>query len=147
MSTAAPSGQQDPWRSEAPGSGWYGYIAFAGILMVVLGIFHAIIGLVGLFKEDYFLVGDNGLMVSVDYSLWGWVHLIFGLVVAGAGLALVNGATWARIVAVVTAVLSSIINIAFMSAYPIWSVIMITIDILVIYAVTVHGDQTSLDGY
>ena len=86
-------------------------------------------------------------MLEVDYNGWGWVHLIFGVVVACAGFALTRGETWARIVAVVVAVLSSIVNLAFMSAYPIWSVIMITICFFVIYAVTVHGDRNSLEGY
>ena len=147
MSTGAGSGQQDQWRSEAPRTGWYGYIAFAGIMMVVLGLFHAVMGVVGLFEEDYYAVGDSGLMVSVDYSAWGWVHLIYGVIVAAAGFALTRGETWARIVAVVAAVLSMLLNLAFMSAYPIWSVIMITICVLVIYAVTVHGGRDSLEGY
>ena len=147
MSTGVPAGDRDPYRKEAERTGWYGYIAFAGIMLCVLGIFHAIMGLVALFEEDYYAVGDNGLMLEVDYSGWGWVHLILGVVVAFAGFALTRGETWARIVAVVVAVLSSIVNLAFMSAYPIWSVIMITICFFVIYAVTVHGDRNSLEGY
>ena len=75
------------------------------------------------------------------------MHLLLGIVVACAGVALTRGATWARIVAVVVAVISAIINLAFMSAYPMWSVIMITIDFLIIFAVTVHGDRNSLEGY
>jgi len=147
MSTGDPVGERDPYRTEAERTGWYGWVAFAGIMMVVLGIFHALMGLVGLFEEDYYLVGESGLMVNVDYTVWGWTHLILGLVVAAAGVALTRGETWARIVAVVVAVVSAITNLAFMSAYPIWSVIMITIDFLIIFAVTAHGDRNSLEGY
>jgi hypothetical protein len=147
MATGDPVRERDPYRTESERTGWYGWIAFAGIMMCVLGIFHALIGLIGLFEEDYFLVGKSGLMVSVDYTAWGWVHLIFGLVVAGAGVALTRGETWARIVAVIVAVVSAITNVAFMSAYPIWSVIMIMLDFLIIFAVTVHGDRNSLEGY
>jgi hypothetical protein len=147
MSTGDPVRQRDPYREEAERTGWYGWIAFAGIMMVVLGIFHALMGLVGLFDEDYYAVGSNGLMLEVDYNGWGWTHLILGVVVACAGFALTRGETWARIVAVVVAVVSSIVNLAFMSAYPIWSVIMITMCFFVIYAVTVHGDRNSLEGY
>jgi hypothetical protein len=147
MSTSDPVRQRDPYRKESERTGWYGWIAFAGIMMCVLGIFHAIVGLVGLFESDYFYVGESGLMVEVDYTAWGWVHLLLGILIACAGFALTSGATWARLVAVVVAVVSAVINLAFMSAYPIWSVIMITIDILIIYAVTVHGDRDSLEGY
>ena len=147
MSTGDPVRQQDPYRKESERTGWYGWIAFAGILVCVLGIFHAMIGLIAIFDEDYYQVGDNGLMIEVDYTAWGIVHLCLGIVIAAAGLALNQGATWARVVVVVMAVVSAITNVAFMSAYPIWSVIMITINILVIYAVTVHGDRDSLEGY
>ena len=147
MSTGAPAGERDPYRTPMQRTGWYGWIAFAGIIMGVLGAFHVIIGLVAVFEEQYFQVGESGLMVSVDYNTWGWTHVLLGVLVAAAGLALTSGATWARIVAVVVAAVSSILNLAFLSAYPIWSALMIVIDVLVIYAVTVHGDPNSLEGY
>jgi len=147
MSTGDPARQQDPYRSYGQRTGWYGWIAFAGIMMIVLGTFHAIIGLIGLFQEDYFFVGESKLMVQVDYTAWGVVHLVLGIVIVFAGFALTRGATWARIVAVVVAVLSAIVNLGFMSAYPLWSAIMIAVDILVIFAVVAHGDPESLETY
>ena len=125
-------------------TGWVGWIAFAAVMMVLLGTFHAIQGLVALFQDEYFLVAKSGLILHVDYTTWGWVHLILGVIVAVAGVALTRGATWARVVAVLTAFLSSLVNLAFMSAYPFWSVIMIAIDFMVIYAVIAHGDRRSL---
>ena len=139
--------QSDPYRTPAPRTGWYGYIRFAGIIMFVLGAFHAIMGFVALFESDIYQVGSNGLMVEVTYDAWGWTHLILGAGLATAGAFLTTGATWARVVAVVGAVLSSIINLAFLPAYPIWGALMITFDVLIIYAVTVHGDRNSLEGY
>ena len=56
-------------------TGWVGWIAFAGVMMVLLGTFHAIQGLVALFQDEYFLVAKSGLTVHVDYTAWGWVHL------------------------------------------------------------------------
>jgi hypothetical protein len=123
-------------------SGWYGWIAFAAIMMLMLGVFHAVAGLVALFRDDYFLVTQSGLVIDASYTTWGWTHLILGILVAAAGAALVSGATWARVVAVVAAMLSAVVNLAFLSAYPLWSVIMIALDILVIYAVTAHGDPS-----
>jgi hypothetical protein len=147
MSTAEPVRQRDPYGTPSTRTGWYGYIRFAGIIMCILGAFHVIMGTVALFESDYFMVGENGLMIEVDYNGWGWTHLILGLLVGASGVCLTLGATWARMVAIVAAVLSSIVNVSFLSAYPIWSALMILFDVLVIYAVTVHGDRDSLEGY
>jgi hypothetical protein len=122
-------------------TGWVGWVAFAAIMMVMLGCFHAIQGLVALFDDQKFLVADSGLVVSVDYTAWGWVHLIGGIIVALAGVSLFAGRMWARILGVLAALASAIVNIAFLSAYPIWSTIMIALDILIIWAITVHGSE------
>ena len=122
-------------------SGWAGWVIFAGVMMILMGALHAIDGLVGIFKDNYYLVGKNGLVVSVDYTAWGWVHLIFGLIVLLAGFAVMAGATWARIVGIIVACISVILNIAFLAAYPFWSLVIIGIDILVIYALAVHGGE------
>jgi hypothetical protein len=114
-------------------------------MMLMLGSFHAMAGLVALFKDEYYLVRPSGLVVNVDYTAWGWTHIVLGLVVAGAGFGLFVGAMWARVVAVLVALLSAIVNLAFLSAYPVWSTIMIAVDILVIYAVIAHGREGSDD--
>jgi hypothetical protein len=128
----------------APGdepTGWLGWIAFAGVMMLLMGTLHAIQGLVALFQDTYYLIGSEGLIVSADYTTWGWVHLILGIVVVLAGIALLAGQMWARVVAVILAFGSVLVNIAFLGAYPLWSTIMIAVDVLVIYAVTVHGKE------
>jgi len=122
-------------------TGWTGWIAFAGVILVMLGVLHALQGLVALFKDEYFLVGKNGLTVNIDYTQWGWTHLILGIVIAFAGASLFAGRMWARIVAVIVAMLSVFVNIGFLAAYPIWSTIMIAFDVLVIWAVMVHGRE------
>lgn len=130
-------------RHSSPRSGWYGLVAFAGIMMILLGSFHAMAGLVALLRDDYFLVDSSGLVLTADFTAWGWIHLIVGVVVVFAGASLFAGSTWARAVAIVVAMLSAIVNLAFLSAYPVWCSIMILVDILVIYAVTAHGGETS----
>ena len=133
-------------RDELPApSGWVGWIFFGGAILVLAGVFQAIAGLVALFKDDYFLVRDRGLLVHVDYTVWGWVHLVAGVVMVLAGYALFVGRTWARVVAVVVALLSAVVNVGFLSAYPIWATIVIALDVLVIYAVTVHGAEVRRD--
>ena len=120
---------------------WVGWIVFAAIMMVLLGMFHVVQGLVALFNSDYFLVGSSGLVVSMSYTAWGWTHVIGGIVVAVAGACLFTGQMWARVVGVAIAVVSAIVNIAFLAAYPVWSLIMIAIDVFVILALTVHGSE------
>jgi hypothetical protein len=122
-------------------SGWVGWIAFAGVMMALVGTFHAMQGLVALFKDDYFLVEQSELTIQVDYTAWGWIHIVGGIIIAGAGFAVFAGKIWARAIGVIVAMASAIVNIGFLAAYPIWSVTMIAIDILVIWALTVHGHE------
>jgi hypothetical protein len=122
-------------------SGWVGWIGFAAVLMFILGAFHAIQGLVALFRDEYYVVSESGLVVDIDYTAWGWTHLILGILVCAAGLGLLVGKTWARVVAVLVAVVSVFVNLGFLSAYPVWSTMMIAMDVLVIWAVIVHGDE------
>ncbi len=120
---------------------WTGFVLFGGIMMVMMGTFQAIEGLVALFKDDYFLVTRNGLAVSLDYTAWGWTHLLIGLVAVAAGFGIVAGQMWARVVGIIVAMVSALANIAFVPAYPVWSTIIIAIDVLVIYALAVHGRE------
>lgn len=122
-------------------TGWVGFIEFAGVLMVLLGLFHALQGLVALFQDDYFLVGTKRLLTHANYTAWGWTHLLIGVLIVVTGVSLVVGRLWARVVGVVLAVGSALVNAAFLSAYPFWSAIMIALDVLVIWAVTVHGRE------
>ena len=122
-------------------SAWTGWIAFAGVIMVMLGFFHAIQGLVAIFKDDYYLVHSSGLVVNVNYTTWGWVHLLGGIIVACAGFAVFTGQVWARTVGVILALISAIVNVGFLAAYPLWSLMMIALDVTVILALTVHGSE------
>jgi uncharacterized membrane protein len=126
----------------APGrTGWTGWVVFAGIMMVLLGTFHAIQGLVALFQDDYYLVGKNGLTLHLDYTAWGWIHLFAGIIVFVAGLCVFVGQVWARTIGVLVALLSAIINVGFLAAYPIWSTMMVVLDVLIIWALVVHGGE------
>jgi hypothetical protein len=140
ISSVNPEQQGAGRRPSDVGSAWTGWIAFAGTIMVMLGIFHAIQGLVALFNNDYYAVTDK-LVVQVNYTGWGWVQLIAGIIVAIAGVCVFMGQLWARAVGVVIAMISAIINIGFLGAAPIWSLMMIALDVTVILALTVHGDE------
>ena len=126
-------------------TGWVGWIGFAGIILILNGIFSAVQGVVALVGPDaYYVVRDDSLFLF-DITGWGWWNLILGLALAFAGVALFVGATWARVVAVIVAVVSAIGQLLLIPAQPWWSLIVIALDILVIYAVTAHGREVRLD--
>jgi hypothetical protein len=128
-------------RGAAPPTRWVGWVYFAGIMMIMLGVFQAMAGLVALFNDSYYLVGKSGLVVSADYTAWGWVHLLLGVVAVLAGFAVMAGRIWGRTIGIVMAVVSAIVNMAFVAAYPVWALLIITVDVIVIYALAVHGGE------
>jgi hypothetical protein len=129
------------YDSEPAPTAWTGWIAFASFMMILLGSLQVIQGLVALFDDGYYRVTEGGLVVNIDYNAWGWTHLLLGVLLILCGVGVLAGNLAARTVAVVLAGLSAIVNLLFIPAYPVWSVIAITIDVLVIYAVTVHGRE------
>ncbi|HYJ67794.1 MAG TPA: hypothetical protein VEX15_09035 [Nocardioidaceae bacterium] len=141
MSQHTESERSSRATSYADPTGWVGWIVFAAVMMFMLGCFHAIEGLVALFDDTTYLVHDSGLVVSVDYTAWGWVHLIGGIILVLAAIGLFAGRMWARVVGVFAALVSALVNVAFLPAYPIWSAIMIALDVLIIWAITVHGAE------
>jgi len=120
---------------------WTGWVAFAGFMMILVGSFQAVEGLVAIFDDGFYRVTDSGLVVNVDYTVWGWVHLLLGVLIIASGAGVLAGNTAARVVAVVLAGLSALVNLAFIEAYPVWSILIIAMDVVVIYAVTVHGGE------
>jgi hypothetical protein len=125
----------------APPTAWAGWVAFAAMMMFLLGSFQAVQGLVAVFDDGFYHVTEGGLVVDVDYTAWGWTHLLLGVLIIISGAGVLTGNLAARTVGVVLAGLSALVNLAFIEAYPIWSVIVITVDVLVIYALTVHGGE------
>ena len=121
-------------------TGWVGWIAFAGSMLILAGIFQFIIGLTALFNQNWFVTTQQGLLVF-NLATWGWIHLILGIVLGWAGASLFRGGMGGRVIATLVAGLSAISNILFLGEYPIWSLVVITMDILIIYALTVHGGE------
>jgi hypothetical protein len=123
-------------------TGWVGWLLFGGVVLLISGMFNAVQGLVALFRSDYYRVTSSGLVVNVNYTTWGWTLLIFGALLAVTGVGVMAGQTWARVVAVILVILNALTNLAFLAAYPIWSVLVVTLDIIVVYALIVHGRET-----
>jgi hypothetical protein len=130
----------DHARYDAP-TMWAGWVVFGGAMLIMMGLFQVIEGLVALFDDGFYAVDSNGLVVQVDYNTWGWIHLVIGLVGILVGIGLTAGNMAARVAGVGIAFLSALVNLVFISANPVWSVIVITLDVIVIYAIIVHGRE------
>jgi len=130
--------QYDTTREPAV-SGWaIGGITFAGTMLILIGMFQAIDGLVAIFNDDFFLATQN-YTFNLDTTAWGWIHLLLGIVMVLAGWSIFAGKTWAAVVALTLAMLSAVANFFFIPYYPFWSLIMIALDCWVIWALTRPG--------
>jgi len=114
-------------------SGWTGLITFAGIMMVVAGVWHALAGIAALLNDNLYISTPN-YVYSLDLTGWGWGHLVLGALVTVTGGAILTGQTWGRIVGIVLVVLSLIANFLFIPWYPVWSLVIIGLDVAVIWA-------------
>lgn len=121
-------------RSDA-GAGW---VSFAGIILITVGIFQAFAGLVGLIEDEFYAVTPEYVM-QFDATTWGWIHIIIGLIVVAAGFGIFSGNVLARTVGVFAALGSMISVFAWLPWYPIWGIIVVSMNIAIIWALTVHG--------
>ncbi len=122
-------------------TGWVGWIWFAGMIMIMDGLFNVISGLYAIFKDNLYVETRNRLLVF-DLTGWGWIHLILGILLVLVGFALLAGQRWARVVAAVIVLINAVTQMAWISVNPWWSLIVIVVDVLVLYALIVHGRET-----
>ena len=124
-----------------PTSGWVaGGVMFAAVMMVLIGSFEVIAGLTAIFDDEFFVVGAN-YTFELDTTAWGWIHLLLGILLIATGFAIATGQAWARSVGIGFAVLSMIANFAFVPYYPVWSLLIIVIDVFVIWALCAFPRQ------
>jgi hypothetical protein len=122
-------------------SGWaVGFVLFAAIMMIMVGVFDALQGLIAIFQNEFYAVTRNYLF-KFDATTWGWIHLIVGVLIAFAGWGLLSGRTWARVVGITLAVISAITNFLFIPYYPFWAILIITLNVFVIWALAAHGGE------
>ena len=115
-----------------------GFILFAAIMMIMVGVFQALQGLIAIFENEFYVATRNYLF-QFDATTWGWIHLLVGLIVAFAGWGLLSGRTWARVLGITVAALSATANFLFLPYYPFWALLLITLNIFVIWAIAAHG--------
>jgi hypothetical protein len=123
-----------------------GWIAFAGMLMLIVGSIDFFQGLIALFEDEYFVVTASGFLV-VDLTAWGWIMLIWGVLLVLAGLALIAAQGWARWFAIVVVSLNFIAQLGFLgnSQYPLWSLTVMALNIIILYALTARWSESAVD--
>jgi hypothetical protein len=126
--TTAPAGQPT-WLT--------GFAMFAGVIMIVGGIWGVLAGISAILHDQVYVTTPQYLY-TFDLTSWGWIHLIVGAILAASGVGVLQGATWARVIGIAAAVLSLIANFAFIPYYPIWSILIIAVDVIVIWALATY---------
>ena len=121
---------------------WAGWVAFAGLLLMIIGGLDFFQGLVAVIRDQYYVAGNNGALV-IDVSQWGWVMMIWGILLALVGYGLVSGASWARWVAIVGVSLNFLAQLGYDggSGYTLWSLVVVALNILVLWALIVRWDD------
>ena len=140
-------GRAEPsWATDNPPgaqeTGSVKLVLFAGVVMIIVGVFEVIMGLTAAFFNGYFEATKDPL-VTANYDVWGWVHVALGTVAIVAGAGLFRGKLWARILGILFALSCAVVNLGFLAVAPIWSVTVIVLCVVVVWAIIVHGEELS----
>jgi hypothetical protein len=118
---------------------WSGWIGFAGIVIIIVGAMDVLQGFVAIVKDEYVVATSKGIAI-LDVTAWGWATLIWGALLILVALGLMGGAGWARWLAIIGVAVNAIQQMAFMAnypqAYPLWNLIIVALNIVVLYALT-----------
>ncbi len=124
--------------SEDRSVGAIGLTVFAGFMMFLLGGWWIMAGLVALVSDDFYVVTREWIF-EFDATIWGWIHVILGVVVGFAGISVFVGEVWARTVGVILAVISGLVAFAWLPYYPVWAILIVTLSVFTVWALTAHG--------
>ncbi|MFJ9173259.1 hypothetical protein [Streptomyces sp. NPDC102360] len=123
-----------------------GGVVFAAFVMGIIGAYHAIAGLSAVLNDNFYQA-QNDYAFDFDVNARGWVQMITGVIVFAAAVSLFSGRTWARIVVIVIAAMSALENFFFTPYQPVWSAILIALDILVIWSLVMYGHREAHRAY
>ena len=144
MSNTTPAPEQQPWRAgsatsgSGSNSGWVtGMVLFAGVLMMLNGLMDVFRGIMAVAKDDVFVSTPN-YVFQFDLTAWGWIHMGVGVLLAVTGFFLLKGAQWARFAGIFLASLSAVESFLALPYYPLWSLVVIALDVFVIWALCVY---------
>ncbi|MFI6814143.1 hypothetical protein ACIBG7_17130 [Nonomuraea sp. NPDC050328] len=121
-------------------TGWVGWIWFAGMMLIMNGLFNVITGLYAIFDDQLYVPSRFGLLLF-DRTGWGWVHLILGFLLVIVGMAVSVGRGWARFVSVILVMINALTQLVWIAVNPWWSLIIIVLDVFILYALIVHGKE------
>ena len=121
---------------------WTGWIIFAGWLLILIGALDFFEGLIAIIRGQYYVLSPTQVIVF-DTTTWGWLTLLWGIVLAFAGFGLIAGATWARWFAIVAGSINIIGQLGFVGSaqYPLWALAVLTLTVIVLYGLIVHWDE------
>jgi hypothetical protein len=119
---------------------WSGWIAFAGLLMIVIGSLDFFAGLVGIINDRYYAISRDQMVLIHSTSSWGWITLIWGIVIVLAGFGLLAGSGWARWFTIVVGFITFFVNLGWVgnTRYPLWTLTVLILNGVVLYALMVH---------
>src|SRR4051794_5030667 len=141
MSTSEDYGSSYGEPYAEPATGWVGWIIFAAVFMVTIGALNAIQGLAALFRDEAYWVTVGGNVVTFNITTWGWIHLIFGILLVIVGVLLMQGSTFARVLGIALVGLNMLAQFAYAPLFPFWALILIALDVVIMYALIVHGGE------
>lgn len=119
---------------------WVGWVFFGAAMMLIIGMMHVIAGLVGVYNNDFYVATSNAV-IAFDFTTWGWIHLVAGVLLLATGVGVLAGAAWARVSGVILTSVAVLINVSFLSVTPIWSLVGVVLGCLVVYALAMHGQE------
>ena len=122
-------------------TGWTGWGVFASVLLLIAGIFDLMFGLAAVIGPNTTVVVAETGLFAVDVAAWGWWHIIAGIALIILAFFLYRGATWARVIAIIIVIINAVGQLTLLSVQPWWSLIILAVDVLIIYALTVHGRE------
>jgi len=119
---------------------WRGWHTFAAFLMFIVGSVNSVQGLVAIFADDVFLGESSRFTLVLDVTGWGWVHLIWGIILMIAGVALFFGKAWARWIGILMVVSNIVTQTVTITYHPVYSILVIALDVFILWALVVHAD-------
>ena len=125
-------------------TGWTGWGVFASVLLLIAGIFDLIFGLAAVIGPNTTVVVAETGLFAVDVAAWGWWHIIAGIALIVLSFFLYRGATWARVIAIIIVIINAVGQLTLLSVQPWWSLAILAVDVLIVYALTVHGRELKI---
>jgi uncharacterized membrane protein len=127
--------------SDTTVTGWTGWGVFASVLLLIAGLFDLIFGIAAIIGPNSTLVITGGGLFAVDVAAWGWWHILSGVLLLLVSFSLYRGMTWARVVAIILVILNAVGQLTLFSVQPWLSLIILAVDVLILFALTVHGRE------